>query len=69
MPLSAPLRNFGIYFWFSATSFYHGAALLTLAYFALSRASPYGAYIFWAALLPYMAILATSKTPHNLKAI
>lgn len=68
MALSTPTRFLAVFFWFSATSFYHGVALITLSYFVLTRFVPYGLSIFLSLLLPYLAVVMTSKKAHNLKA-
>ena len=64
-PLASPLRVFAIFFWFSATSFYHGLALFAVLYVILTRTLDYGHYIFGAILLPYLTIVLTSSKPHT----
>lgn len=56
-------RNFQILFWFSATSFYHGAALIIALYFALTRCLDYGLSVFAILLIGYVGTVATSKLP------
>ena len=68
MPLASPIRAFAIFFWFSATSFYHGLALFALLYVALTRNFAHGTYLFCAILMPYLTIVLTSSKPHTLKA-
>ena len=77
--LAPPARLFAVFFWFGATSFYHGVALWGALYYALATCVPYGRIGFgvvtwerWLAVASCTKVLSSSgefsanrKRPHS----